>query len=240
MVCDTSRHDLTHVLHCEDREFLLCVHTDHTVAQSTHGQHRFPWRRNVHLWRSAGQRFSLVTFFTCLSTGQTHVCTCSVCSYKHFQRLQEWCKVKRDRSRFFTQGAVKVYYLRMATVIASEELAHGQITSGRSPRAWNTLRKASQDDIDPADTQAQTRAHTHAHAHAQTNKKTKESNRWWSLVASGYFLSLDENQQVHSHGLAPSATMSMRSEPRLMSLCSRWARRDQCMSLDLTTATRAV
>lgn len=37
----------------------------------------------------------------------------------------------------------------MATVMASEELAHGQITSGRSPRAWNTLRKASQEDIDP-------------------------------------------------------------------------------------------
>lgn len=37
----------------------------------------------------------------------------------------------------------------MATVMASEELAHGQITSGRSPRAWNTLRKASQEEIDP-------------------------------------------------------------------------------------------
>lgn len=54
-----------------------------------------------------------------------------------------------------------------------------------------------------------------------------------------FSLSLDENQQVDSHGLAPSATTSMRSELRLMSLWSLWASRDQCMSLDLTTATRA-
>lgn len=38
-------------------------------------------------------------------------------------------------SFFLTQGAVIDFYLRMATVRASEELAHGQITSGRSPRA---------------------------------------------------------------------------------------------------------
>lgn len=44
---------------------------------------------------------------------------------------------------------------------------------------------------------------------------------------------------MHSHGLAPSATISMRSELRLMSLWSLWASRDQCMSLDFTTATRA-
>lgn len=48
------------------------------------------------------------------------------------------------------------------------------------------------------------------------------------------------NLQVDSHGLAPSATISMRSELRLMSLWSLWASRDQCMSLDFTTATRAV
>lgn len=55
----------------------------------------------------------------------------------------------------FCSSAVTDANLRMATVIASEELAHGQITSGRSPRDWNTLRKASQEDIDPAVT------HTH-------------------------------------------------------------------------------
>lgn len=38
-------------------------------------------------------------------------------------------------SHLLLHGAVKDYYLRMATVKASEELAHGQITSGRSPRA---------------------------------------------------------------------------------------------------------
>lgn len=41
-------------------------------------------------------------------------------------------------------------YLRIATVRASDELAHGQITSGRKPRDWNTFTKASHDDIDPA------------------------------------------------------------------------------------------
>lgn len=50
----TSRHDLAHILDCEDREFLLCVHSDHTVTQSAHGQHCFAWRRNTHLWRSVG------------------------------------------------------------------------------------------------------------------------------------------------------------------------------------------
>lgn len=34
--------------------------------------------------------------------------------------------------------------------------------------------------------------------------------------------------------------MSMRRELRLMSLWSLWASRDQCMSLDFTTATLAV
>lgn len=61
----------------------------------------------------------------------------------------------------FYSGAVTAAHLRMATVMASEELAHGQITSGRSPRDWNTLRKASQEDIDPVVTQT--------HTHADTN-----------------------------------------------------------------------
>ena len=42
-----------------------------------------------------------------------------------------------------------------------------------------------------------------------------------------------------SQGLAPSATMSILRELRLTSLWSLWASRDQCMSLDFTTATRA-
>lgn len=43
----------------------------------------------------------------------------------------------------------------------------------------------------------------------------------------------------HSQGLAPSATMSIRNEARLMSLCSRWAIIAQCKSRHFTKATRA-
>ena len=50
----TSRHNLPHILHREDREFLLRVHTDHAVAQPAHWQHSFPWRRNTHFWRPEG------------------------------------------------------------------------------------------------------------------------------------------------------------------------------------------
>lgn len=46
--------------------------------------------------------------------------------------------------------------------------------------------------------------------------------------------------QKHSlHGFAPSATISIRSEERLMSLWSRCATNAQCMSLDFTQATFA-
>lgn len=38
----------------------------------------------------------------------------------------------------------------MATVSASGELAQGQMTSGLKPLDWKTLRKASQEEIDPA------------------------------------------------------------------------------------------
>lgn len=44
-----------------------------------------------------------------------------------------------------------VTYLRIATVMASGEVAQGQITSGFSPWDWNTFRKASQEDTDPAE-----------------------------------------------------------------------------------------
>lgn len=45
--------------------------------------------------------------------------------------------------------SVQMWYLRMATVRASGEVAHGQITSGFRPWDWNTFRKASHDDTDP-------------------------------------------------------------------------------------------
>lgn len=41
------------------------------------------------------------------------------------------------------------------------------------------------------------------------------------------------------HGLAPSATINIRKELRLTSLWSLWAKSDQCISRDFTTATRA-
>lgn len=72
-------------------------------------------------------------------------------------------KHKQARLILVPKGAVTANYLRMATVIASEEPAHGQITSGRSPRAWNTLRKASQDDIDPEVTHTQRECQTDIH-----------------------------------------------------------------------------
>lgn len=52
-------------------------------------------------------------------------------------------------------------------------------------------------------------------------------------------LFFDGLQKHHLHGLAPSATMSIRSEERLMSLWSRCATNAQCMSLDFTQATFA-
>lgn len=70
----TSRHDLTHILHCKDRELLLCVHADHAVAQPAHGQHRLPWRRDVHFRRSAGQICFIITVSKRLSPGQMQVC----------------------------------------------------------------------------------------------------------------------------------------------------------------------
>lgn len=42
-------------------------------------------------------------------------------------------------------------HLLMATVRASAELAHGQMTSGRRPLLWKTLRNASHDEMDPAE-----------------------------------------------------------------------------------------
>lgn len=49
-------------------------------------------------------------------------------------------------------------HLRMATVMASGELAQGHMTSGFRPWDWNTFRKASQDDTDPGETRRDTLA----------------------------------------------------------------------------------
>lgn len=47
----------------------------------------------------------------------------------------------------------KMQYLRMATVKASGDVAHGQMTSGFRPWDWKTFRKASHDDTDPENKQ---------------------------------------------------------------------------------------
>lgn len=62
-----------------------------------------------------------------------------------------YINVKRplERSRRQNKEVDFVLYLRMATVMASGEVAHGQMTSGFSPWDWKTFRKASQDDTDP-------------------------------------------------------------------------------------------
>lgn len=88
------------------------------------------------------------------------------------------------------------------------------------------------------------------HRGSQTSPSQKQSKQSKSIIiSSGFRVSviveflkfiLRENLLVDSQGLAPSATISMRSELKLMSLWSLWARRDQCMSLDFTTATRAI
>ncbi len=40
-------------------------------------------------------------------------------------------------------------YLRNATVMASGDVAHGQMTSGFKPCDWNMFKKASHDETDP-------------------------------------------------------------------------------------------
>lgn len=57
------------------------------------------------------------------------------------------------RQRRHTQMCMQIQYLRMATVSASGEVAHGQITSGFRPWDWKTFRKASHDDTDPDEKQ---------------------------------------------------------------------------------------
>ena len=61
-----------------------------------------------------------------------------------------------ELSSLFTEHvSAQIRYLRMATVRASGEVAHGQITSGFRPWDWNTFRKASHDDTDPDDKHGQ-------------------------------------------------------------------------------------
>lgn len=87
-----------------------------------------------------------------------------------------------------------------------------------------------------------TGAHTRVHTDSidyNTNTVNQDHLLKPQTVFYGRFGFTVPCQRVDSHGLAPSATMSMRREARLMSLWSFWASRDQCMSLDFTTATRA-
>lgn len=64
-----------------------------------------------------------------------------------------WCQEKNNfQARLptlSTHTSQVQPYLRMATVSASGELAQGQMTSGRRPLLWKTLRNASQEEIDP-------------------------------------------------------------------------------------------
>lgn len=50
-------------------------------------------------------------------------------------------------------------YLLIATVRASGELAQGHMTSDFKPLDWKTLRKASQDEIDPIERNSEVSAH---------------------------------------------------------------------------------
>lgn len=63
-----------------------------------------------------------------------------------------------------------VVHLLIATVRASGELAQGQMTSGFKPLVWKTLRKASQDEIDPE-----------SHIYGQFNCRLNCSNKLWAF-----------------------------------------------------------
>lgn len=102
----------------------------------------------------------------------------------------------------------------MATVMASGEEAQGQIISGFSPWDWNTFRKASHEETDP------------------------ETEIW--IISLHWTTAISFPLLAYSHGLAPSATISMRREDRLVSFWSLWAIIAQCRSLHFTKATRAV
>lgn len=94
-------------------------------------------KRHGHAWSCQNQK-SLCLFLFCSlplcykSGGPTHVIGRKV----HSLRLSAF-------------RVSKMSHLRIATVKASGEVAHGQITSGFRPWDWKTFRKASQDDTDP-------------------------------------------------------------------------------------------
>lgn len=60
-----------------------------------------------------------------------------------------------------------------------------------------------------------------------------------SVSATNDLKIANNHQNVNSHGFAPSATISMRIEDRLVSFCSLWAIMAQWRSRHLTKATRA-
>lgn len=62
---------------------------------------------------------------------------------------QQWYFFNQTNVVVTKSESVPVTCLRIATVMASGEVAHGQMTSGFSPWDWNTFRKASQEDTDP-------------------------------------------------------------------------------------------
>lgn len=82
-----------------------------------------------------------------------------------------------------------------------------------------------------------------AHKQCFTTEQTAQlpKHQLWHRAYSKQNLGKTDTQETHpySHGLAPSATINIRKELRLTSLWSLWAKSDQCISRDFTTATRA-
>lgn len=137
--------------------------------------------------------------------------------------------VKAHVSLFISLFVWFTLYLRMATVRASGEVAHGQMTSGFKPWDWNTFRKASHEDTDPEGKQ---RMKTLTKV-GESSLNSQHNILKWPCIVTVYYMS-------YSHGLAPSATISMRIEDKLMSFCSLWAIMAQWRSRHFTKATRAV
>lgn len=127
---------MTHVLHGEGGVLVLGVDPDDAVAQSAHGQDGTGREGGAgHPW--SGDRTRAHSDHPCIHTFQTEI-----------ESFELFICPSNDESNI----SILVYlaaYLRMATVMASGEAAHGQMTSGFSPWDWNTFRKASHDDTDP-------------------------------------------------------------------------------------------
>lgn len=108
----------------------------------------------------------------------------------------------------------------MATVMASGDVAHGQMTSGFRPWAWNTFKNASHDETDPT-----------------FRKRWKQKQMYNNSI--NYSETHSSSRERNLQGLAPSATISIRREARLVSLWSLCAIIAQCRSRHFTRATRA-